>query len=105
MRKYKEGDIVLIPAKIEQIETYEGEATFFLSSDIWDGYGEIEEKDLEAYEKPKKAEKKEEKRQKEGRKASTGQQEKVTHRQQGEKVIALPAYGKELAKELARTAK
>ena len=55
--KYKAGDTVLVPAKIEQIETYGDETTVFLSSDIWDGFGEAEEKDLVPYEKPQKSSK------------------------------------------------
>ena len=39
--QYAVGDIIKVPAKIEQIEVYDGEITLFLSSDIWDGYGEL----------------------------------------------------------------
>ena len=126
--KYKEGDIVLVPAKIEQIETYGDEATFFLSSDIWDGFGEAEEKDLVPYEKLKisseisekaeengenrqKAVKNGENRQKAAEKTSERRQDtkrqqatgkvKAKKRQQDEP-ISLSAYGRQLAKELAR---
>ena len=116
--KYKEGDIVLVPAKIEQIETYGDEVTVFLSSDIWDGFGEAEEKDLVPYEKLKisseiseKAEKNGVNHQKAAKKTSKRQQDtnrqqetgkvKVTKRQQ-EEPISLSAYGRQLAKELAR---
>lgn len=39
--QYAVGDTIKVPAKIEQIEVYDGEITLFLSSDIWDGYGEL----------------------------------------------------------------
>lgn len=76
MKKYKIGDTVLIRAKVEEAETYDGETTYFLSADPWDGFGEVEEKDIVPVEKPK--------------------------RQQD---ISLPPYGKALAKELARVAR
>ena len=129
--KYKEGDIVLVPAKIEQIETYGDEVTVFLSSDIWDGFGEAEEKDLIPYEKPQKSSKIRDKaekngenrqkaeengknRQKAAKKASKRQQDtkrqqatgkvKAANRQQ-EEPISLSAYGRQLARELARESK
>ena len=73
MSKYKIGDTVLIRAKIEEIETYGGETTYFLSADPFDGFGEVNEGDIVPAEKPK--------------------------RQQD---ISLSPYGKALARELAR---
>ena len=76
MNKYKTGDTVLIRAKIEEIETYGGETTYFLSADPFDGFGEVNEGDIVPAEKAK--------------------------RQQD---ISLSPYGKALARELARAAK
>lgn len=45
--QYAVGDTIKVPAKIEQIEVYDGEITLFLSSDIWDGYGELVVKENE----------------------------------------------------------
>lgn len=119
--KYKAGDTVLVPAKIEQIETYGDETTVFLSSDIWDGFGEAEEKDLVPYEKPQKsskirdkAEKNGENRQKAAEKTSERQQDtkrqqatgKVkTAKRQQEEPISLSVYGRVVAKELAEMQK
>lgn len=79
MSKYKTGDTVLIKAKVEEVETYGGETTYFLSADPFDGFGEVNEGDIVPAEKPK------------------GSRTKKT--------IELSAYGKELAKELARVAR
>lgn len=76
MSKYKIGDTVLIRAKVEEVETYGGETTYFLSADPFDGFGEVNEGDIVPAEKPK--------------------------RQQD---ISLSPYGKALAKELARVAR
>ena len=76
MKKYKIGDTVLIRAKVEEAETYDGETTYFLSADPWDGFGEAEEKDIVPAEEPKR-----------------------------QRDISLPPYGKALAKELARVAR
>ena len=76
MSKYKTGDTVLIRAKVEKIETYGGETTYFLSADPFDGFGEVNEGDIVPAEKPK--------------------------RQQD---ISLSPYGKALARELARAAR
>ena len=73
MSKYKIGDTVLIRAKVEEVETYDGETTYFLSADPFDGFGEVNEGDIVPAEKPK--------------------------RQQD---ISLSPYGKALARELAR---
>lgn len=97
--RYSLGDIVLVPAKVERIEIDEGEITYFLSSEHWEGFETVEEKDLaglragkpskktsKASEKAKKAEENGEKRQKVVEKTSAGQQDgsgKITRRQQG----------------------
>ena len=74
--RYKEGDTIYIPVRVEKVEVYGGEATYFVSSEVFDGFREVNEGDIVPAEKPK--------------------------RQQDEKAIELSAYGKELAKELAR---
>lgn len=40
------GDKVWIQVKVEHKETYDGETTLFVSSDLWDGYGEIDERNV-----------------------------------------------------------
>ncbi|MBQ6577446.1 MAG: hypothetical protein IJL91_06835 [Bacteroidales bacterium] len=119
--KYKAGDTVLVPAKIEQIETYGDETTVFLSSDIWDGFGEAEEKDLVPYEKPQKSSKIRDKAEENGEnrqkaEGKTSERQQDTKRQQEarkfktanwqqEEPIPLSAYGRVVAKELAEMQK
>ena len=47
--KHKIGDTIMVKAKVEHIETYGSEITYFVSSDIFDGYGEIVERDEELH--------------------------------------------------------
>ena len=48
--RYKEGDTIYIPVRVEKVEVYGGEATYFISSDIFDSYGEVTEGEIEPYE-------------------------------------------------------
>ena len=75
MAKHKEGDTIYIPVRVEKVEVYGGEATYFVSSDIFDGFGEVAESDI-----------------------------KDAEIEPEDEVIILTDYGKELAKELARVA-
>ena len=45
--RHKEGDTIYIPVRVEKVEVYGGEATYFVSSDIFDGFGEVAESDIE----------------------------------------------------------
>ena len=71
--RYKEGDTIYIPVRVEQVEVYGGEATYFVSSEVFDNFGEVTESDIQRVELTPEDE-----------------------------VIILTDYGKALARELAR---
>ena len=71
--RYKEGDTIYIPVRVEKVEVYGGEATYFVSSEVFDGFGEVAEGDIE----------------------------QVVTEPENE-VLTLTDYGKALARELAR---